>query len=331
MKYFVTGATGFIGGRLVRKLVASGNKVVALVRRPAEFVHLTALGIKLAPGDVTDPDSVARAMEGCDAVFHLAAWYRLGARDRKPAQDVNVDGTRNVLTAMRDLRVTRGVYTSTLAVYGDTQGRVVDETYRHDRPWLSEYDRTKWAAHYQVALPLMAEGLPLIIVQPGLTYGPGDTSSVHLTLRQYLAGKLPMTPARTAFCWGHVDDTVDGHLLAMECGRPGETYIIAGPVHTLVGAFDLAERITGIPAPRSHPSPTTLRSLSTFMRAVEAFAPVPEQYSAESLRVLAGSTYLGSSAKAERELGFTARPLDEGLGETLRYEQSIPDVSRPKS
>jgi hypothetical protein len=106
----------------------------------------------------------------------------------------------------------------------------------------------------------------------------------------------------------------------MENGKTGESYIIAGPVHTLIGAFELAERITGVPAPIYHPNPWTVSMLSGVMKIYERFAKVPALYSSESLAVMAGSTYLGSSAKAEKELGFTARTLDEGLGETLKYE-----------
>jgi nucleoside-diphosphate-sugar epimerase len=120
-----------------------------------------------------------------------------------------------------------------------------------------------------------------------------------------------------------VDDTARGHIQAMEKGRTGESYIIAGPVHTLAGALQIAERITGIKAPRMKAAPAMLRAMSAAMSVVETLVPVPEQYSSETLRVSAGATYLGSSAKAERELGFTARPLEEGLRETLEYEMKV--------
>src|SRR5262249_41966954 len=158
-------------------------------------------------------------------------------------------GTRNVLSVMQQLGIPRGVYTSTLAVNGDTHGQIVDERYRSGGPWLSEYDRTKWVAHYEVADPMMRSGLPLIIVQPGGVYGPGDASPQGQMLRQYLQRRLPMVPHGTALCWGHVEDTARGHLLAMERGRVGENYIIAGPPHSIVDALAIAERITGVPGP----------------------------------------------------------------------------------
>jgi len=147
MKYFVTGATGFLGGQVARQLVAAGHNVTALVRRPAKAADLAGLGVTLAPGDVTDPASLRAPMQGVDGVFHIAGWYKIGQRDSRPAQAINIDGTRNVLAAMRDLGIPKGVYTSTLAIWSDTHGRAPDETYRFSGTHISEYDRTKAAAH----------------------------------------------------------------------------------------------------------------------------------------------------------------------------------------
>jgi nucleoside-diphosphate-sugar epimerase len=323
MKYFITGATGFIGGRVARRLIEAGHEVIAVVRSKSKAQELARLGVVLAEGDITDKESMRQPMTGVDGIYHIAAWYKIGARDKSVAQRINVEGTRNVLELMKELSVPKGVYTSTLAINSDTSGKVVDESYRFDGEHLSEYDKTKWRAHWEVALPMMKAGLPLVIVQPGVNYGPGDTSAIGNVLRQYLQGKLPMVPDKTAYCWAHVDDTARGHIQAMEKGRTGESYIIAGPVHTLAGALQIAERITGIKAPRMKAAPAMLRAMSAAMSVVETLVPVPEQYSSETLRVSAGATYLGSSAKAERELGFTARPLEEGLRETLEYEMKV--------
>src|SRR5262249_21366487 len=142
------------------------------------------LGARVVAGDVTDRESLVAPMTGVDGVFHLAGWYGIGVRDPTPAQRINVDGTRNVLSVMQQLEIPRGVYTSTLAVNGDTHGQIVDERYYSGGPWLSEYDRTKWVAHYEVAEPMMRSGLPLVIVQPGGVYGPGDASPQGQMLRQ---------------------------------------------------------------------------------------------------------------------------------------------------
>jgi nucleoside-diphosphate-sugar epimerase len=323
MRYFVTGATGFIGGSLARQLVEGGHQVIALARDASKTTELRRLGVVVCEGDITDKESMREGMRGADGVFHLAAWYRIGARDKKAAEEINIRGTRNVLELMRELSIPKGIYTSTLAVFSDTGGKLPDETYRHNGPWLSEYDRTKWMAHYEVAEPMMKDGLPLVIVQPGLVYGPGDTSSLRTALIDYLRGRLPVTPDKTAFCWAHVDDTARGHLLAMERGKAGETYVIAGPVHTFREAFEIAENITGIKAPRLHPGSGLMKAMSKLMGVVGAIIPLPESYTAEGLRVVAGVTYIASNEKARRELGLNPRPLEEGLRETLFHEMSL--------
>ena len=322
MKYFVTGATGFVGSHVARQLVDAGHQVVAIVRTPAKAADLANMGVKLHTGDVTNKESMREAMRGVDGVFHIAGWYKIGTRDKSDGEKINVHGTRNVLELMKELGIPRGVYTSTLAVNSDTGGKVVDESYRYGGPHLSEYDRTKWVAHHQVAGPMIEDGLPLVIVMPGLIYGPGDTSSARTTFVQYLRRRLPVVPRKTAYSWAHVDDIARGHVLAMEKGQPGETYIIAGPTHSLEHGMKLAERATGVPAPRVV-SPALMRGLSAVMSAVERVAPVPAGYSGEFLRASAGVTYIGSNAKARRELGYNPRPLEEGLPETLKHEMRL--------
>jgi nucleoside-diphosphate-sugar epimerase len=151
---------------------------------------------------------------------------------------------------------------------------------------------------------------------PGVTYGPGDTSWVRPLFVDYLQGRMRAIPQRTGFCWAHVDDTAQAHLLAMERGQPGETYIIAGPPHTLEEVFALAERLTGIPAPRRRVSPRLLKFLAMLTRS-------------ERLRVGAGVTYWGSNAKARHELGFDPRPLETGLGGTLDHEMQLLGITSP--
>jgi len=306
----VTGATGFIGGRVTRQLVEAGHEVVAIARNPENARGLASIGVDVRRGDITNKDSLREPMAGADGVFHIAGWYKIGSKDPAEGERINVVGTRNVLTTMKELGIPKGVYTSTLAVFSDTHGKMVDETYQHEGPWLTEYDRTKAVAQHAIAEPMMGSGLPLVIVQPGVNYGAGDTSEIRPTFVRYLGGKLRVLPKRTAYCWAHVDDTARAHLLAMEKGRPGESYIVAGPPHTLIEAFAIAERITGIPAPRFHASPGLLRAIAAVSRS-------------ERLRDVAGVTYLGSNAKARRELGFDPRPLDVGLRETLQHEMRL--------
>ncbi|MEE8232741.1 MAG: NAD-dependent epimerase/dehydratase family protein [Thermoplasmata archaeon] len=330
MRYFVTGATGFIGSRLTRQLAEDGHEVAALVRTPPAARPLVDLGVDIYKGDVTDRESMRAPMEGVDGVFHLAAWFKVGSWDHRQAVPVNVGGTRNVLELMQELEIPRGVLTSSLAAFGDTRGEVVDETYRPTGPFPTEYDRTKSRAQFQVAEPMMREGLPLIVVQPGLVYGPGLTGPLRGYFIDYLQGNLRWLPPKgLAFDWSHVEDTVRGHLEAMKRGRPGESYILAGPGHSLVEAFEIAEQITGIPAPSRQISTGTLRFMAGLMRVFGRLFRVSALYHPETLRSAAGVTYLGDDFKARQELGFETRSLEEGLGEWMAYEMRLLGMSPP--
>jgi nucleoside-diphosphate-sugar epimerase len=213
------------------------------------------------------------------------------------------------------------VYTSTLAVNSDTNGHVVDESYKFQGTHISVYDRTKAEAH-ELVRQFAAQGGPFVIVQPGLVYGPGDTSSVRTMFRQFLKRTLPLIPTKTAFSWGHIDDIVVGHLLAMERGQPGRNYFLAGPAHTFEEAIAVASQLTGIPGPKLRASPGFLRGAARMAGLLERLVRLPPEYTAEGLRVLAGTTYLGSSARAQTELGWRARPLHDGLRATLRHEMA---------
>ena len=331
VKYFVTGATGFVGGAVARQLVQSGHSVVALARSPDKTQDLTKLGIDVRRGDIADRTTLHEPMTGVDGVFHIAGWYKIGSRDKSPGQAINVEGTRNVLSVMKELGIPKGVYTSTLAVNGDTHGKLVDESYRAPAgPWLSEYDRTKWVAHYEIAEPLMRAGLPLVIAMPGLIYGPGDEGPFGNALDQYLKRRLPLTPQGVAYCWGYIDDIARAHITLMDRGRAGEEYIIAGPMYTLIEALAIAERFCGIKAPRIHPSPGMMGAMAAMMSAVGAVVPLPELYSAEALRVSAGVTYVGDNSKAKRELGYDPRPLETGMPVAVEHEMRKLGMKAPR-
>ena len=319
MKYFITGATGFLGGVLARQLRQAGHEVNASIRDPKKASELHSLGVNLFPGDVTDKESMRQAMQGVDGIFHVAGWYKIGARDKTSGEQVNIQGTRNVLDLMKELRIRKGVYTSTLAINSDTHGKVVDESYRFDGKHLTEYDRTKAEAH-RVAEEFIAQGLPIVILLPGGIYGPGDTSVIRTSLINFLQGKTPAVPAQAGICWAHVDDTARAHILAMEKGVPGETYIIAGEPCTYQEAFQLASHITGKPAPRHIPY-QIIKAMAPLVKPFDNF--VPETYTSEGLRILGGVTYWGDNSKARRFLGFNPRPLREGLESTLRHEMSL--------
>lgn len=321
MKAFVTGGTGFIGRRVVHRLIQHGYDVTCLVRRSEKAHPLRQLGATLVPGDVTNPESMRAAMTGVDVVFHIAGMYEIGLPPAAAArmEQVNVNGTENALGLAVELGVPKIVYTSTAGVLGDTFGAVVDETHRRDSPFGNAYERTKFDAH-KIAERFIAKGAPIIIVMPGGTYGPGDHSMLGTLLRLVLRHMLPVMPgADTAFSFAHVDDVAEGHVLAAEKGRIGEAYILAGDVMTVGDFVQLVARLAGVPAPLLLLDSSYVMPLLPLVRQIERFMPLPPLLSSEAISSL-GTTWMVTSAKAERELGYTHRPIEEGLAETILWE-----------
>lgn len=314
MRYAITGATGFLGGVLARQLRDAGHEVVALVRDPARAGALADAGVELVAGDLDDAAALDRLCTGVDGLFHVAGWYKVGSRTPQEGWRVNVDGTRNVLEAARRNAVPRTVHTSTVAVNSDTHGHVVDEAYRFAGRHLSVYEETKAAAH-DLAVEYAADGLDVVIVQPGAIYGPGDTSQVGAMLAATARGHRQMVPRGGGLCWAHVDDVARGHVQAMEKGLPGAAYMLTGPRATLREVLDAVARLSGTKGPLALPD-ALVRANAVVASVVGRVVPMPAQYAGESMRG-ALATYLGSSARAEHELGWSARPLDEGLRETV--------------
>ena len=314
MRYAMTGATGFVGGALARLLRDEGHEVRALVRDRARASDLAALGVELVPGDLDDVTALDALCRDVDGLFHVAGWYKLGQRDPSVGDRVNVDGTRNVLQTMRAFEIPRGVYTSSLAVFSDTKGVMPDETYRHTGAFTSHYDLTKARAH-EIAERFGSDGLPVVIVQPGLVYGPGDTAQTGAFIEQVVRGRRPQVPAGGEVCWAHVDDIASGHLLAMSQGVAGESYMLAGPRATFADGLRRVAAIAGTKGPMVLPT-GVVRAAAGVMAVLGRVVPLPPDYAAETMR--AGlATYLGTPAKAERDLGWQARDLDTGLRETV--------------
>ncbi|MCU0284611.1 MAG: NAD-dependent epimerase/dehydratase family protein [Candidatus Nanopelagicales bacterium] len=318
MRYFVTGATGFIGGAVVRLLRERGDEVVAVVRDPGRARHLADGGAEVVRGDVADRASLVEPMRGVDGVFHIAGWYRIGVDDPDAAWATNVDGTRNVLDVMGELGIPKGVYTSTLAVNSDTHGVEVDEDYHFAGRHLSLYDLTKAEAH-RIALARSRAGLPLVTVLPGVVYGPDDPSAVGKALRDLLRGRLPVITTGTAYSWAHVEDVADAHLRAMDRGRPGEAYNISGESRTLVEAVRMAGEVAERRTPLVVPA-RAVRAMAPLAAGLGRVLPLPDELTGESLRVSSGPTYLGSNAKARRELGFAPRPFEVGWPPVVLHE-----------
>ncbi|MGH3005569.1 MAG: NAD-dependent epimerase/dehydratase family protein [Gaiellaceae bacterium] len=311
MRAFVTGGTGFLGGRLVERLRGRGDEVVALVRSPGKAERLEELGCELVEGDLASREVLAEAMRGCDAAFHVAADYRIGIRgsERAGMFEVNVTGTRNVLDAARD--VARIVYVSTNNVLGNTRGKVVDETYRRpESEWLSAYDESKFLAH-RLVQERIAEGAPIVVVQPGGIYGPGDHTEMGALLARAARGKVVVLPlGSVGLNWALVDDVADGVLLAHDRGKVGETYILGGEIGTL--RQGVAEAFAaGGHRPRIVPVPTAL------LRLAAPVGPLLGRNVREILSASDGVTYWGTDARARRELGYAPRGLAEGLRQTF--------------
>jgi len=318
MKAFVTGGSGFIGQQVIRKLIGRGYEVWALARSEESMAVVERLGATAVPGDITDIASMRAGMAGSDVVFHIAAWYKLGAPDWMKAETINVGGTRKTLRLAHELGIPKIVYTSTVTVFGDTHGELLDETDYREGPFLSEYDRTKWLAHYKVALPLIEKGAPIIIVMPGVVFGPGDTSVAADMMRLFYRG-LPVVPGSdTTLAYAHVEDIAEGHLLAAEKGKVGESYILAGPAIPLGEMVDFWAHLTGKRAPSLRIPSQWLRPFAPLVGAIESIIPLPSTFSREAVEGL-GATYIARSDKARVELGWQTRPLQTGMLETFDW------------
>lgn len=321
MKAFVTGGTGFIGQHVVKKLLARGYDVVALARSPLSESarQLTAMGATVVPGDILDIDSMREPMAGSDLVFHIAAWYKIGDPQPEQGELINVGGTRKVLRLAYELEIPKIVYTSTVGVFGDTKGKLVDESYYQGGPFLSEYARTKWLAHYKVALPLIEKGAPIIIVMPGGVYGPGDTSSIAQMMRLFYRG-LPILPGpETTLTYAHVEDVAEGHILAAEKGNVGESYVLAGPAIPLGEMFEFWGYLTGKRPPQIYLPAPYVRPTAPLMGAVSSVVPLPASTFSQEATEILGATYMASSDKARAELGWQTRPLQTGMLETFAW------------
>jgi dihydroflavonol-4-reductase len=331
MKAFITGGTGFIGQRVIKKLLQRQYEVYALARSAQSAVMLSAMGCTVVEGDITDMESMRAGMAGSDVVFHIAAWYKIGAADWLEAETINVSGTRKVLRLAHELNIPKIIYTSTVAVFGDTHGQLVDENFYQGGPFLSEYARTKWLAHYKVALPLIEQGAPIIIVLPGGVYGPGDTSQVAELMRLFYRGMPALPGPETMLTYAHVDDIAEGHLLALDKGQAGESYILAGPAIPLGEMVDFWSHLTGKPAPLLRIPARFLKLFAPLVGAVEGVLPLPPTVSRESINIL-GASYIARSDKARAQLGWQTRPLHTGMLETFAklQESETAVVAGPK-
>ena len=322
MRAFVTGGTGFIGGRLARRLRERGDEVVALVRSAERASDLAEIGCELVEGDITSSQALREGLAGADAAFHAAAIYKVGIPDSAHDEmyETNVRGTERVLDAAFEAGVDRIVYVSTVNVFGNTHGEVVDETY--ERPpgeYVSYYDQTKFLAH-QAAVERIRNGAPIVIVQPGGVYGPGDHSELGNLAEQTRRGRLPLMPfPQLGLNLVYVDDVAAGILLAYDKGRIGESYVLGGELATMREFVGHVAEIEGRKPPRGTLPTGVLKALAPAGPVIGKLLGFPPNMR-ELISASDGVTYWAKDDKARNELGYSPRNLDTGLRETLAAE-----------
>ncbi|MCI0844460.1 MAG: NAD-dependent epimerase/dehydratase family protein [Chloroflexi bacterium] len=320
MKVLVTGATGFIGGNLARELWRRGDDVRALVRPGSNRLTIENTGIAPIEGDILDRQSVDRAVEGCEAVFHVAAAYTFWSRDPAGVSRTNVAGTLNVLEAARQAGVSRTVYTSTVGTVGLVKDGLGDENTPLDPKSLhGHYKRSKFQAE-QEALALAAAGMPLVVVNPTAPVGPWDvkpTPTGKMVL-DFLRRKIPAY-LKTGMNLVDVADVVDGHILALEKGKSGERYILGNRNVSLKEIFDILSAQTGLPAPRIRVPYWLVVGAGYADRFVEGTL-LRREPAIPVEGVLASKTpaYV-SCEKAIKELGQPQRPIEDALKQSADW------------
>jgi dihydroflavonol-4-reductase len=312
----ITGATGFLGWHVARKLLERGYSVRALVR---DVRRLRELDLEAVTGDLRDAASLERAVAGCGLVFHVAADYRLWAKDSSELYRSNVDGTRNLLSAARSAGVERFVYTSTVGCIGIPKDREGDEKQPVSlEDMVGAYKRSKFQAE-QVALEFAGSGFPVVIVNPTAPVGDHDfkPTPTGKIIVDFLRNAMPAY-LDTGLNLVDVRDTAEGHLLACERGRPGERYILGCQNLTLRQIFEKLERISGCKAPVVQ-IPYFVAYLSGLastgwanMSGKEPRAPL------DGVR-MASKKMFASHAKAARELGFQPGPADAALTRAVEW------------
>jgi nucleoside-diphosphate-sugar epimerase len=326
MRVFLTGATGFIGGRVAAALRERGDEVRALVRDRGRGSELEQLGCELVVGDLADSAALERGLQDCDALIHGAAVYEVGIPESEHPRmyEANVLGTERVLGAALAAGTPKVIYVSTVGAFGNTHGEVVDETYRHPgSSFTSYYEETKYEAH-RVAERLIAEGLPCVIVQPGGVYGPGDHSALGKQMDDFLAGRMPLLLfPDLGMNLVHVDDVATGVLLALDRGAPGESYVLGGQVTTMRELIGTLGRVAGRKPP-SRAVPTAV------LKAIAPAGPLVGRLTGQppNLRELISSadgvTFWAKHDKAIAELDYSPRGLEQGFRDMLEAEGKLP-------
>jgi dihydroflavonol-4-reductase len=322
MTALVTGATGFVGSAVARRLIAGGHRVRLLVRPQSDRRNLAGLDVELALGDLTDPGSLAAALEGCTTLFHVAADYRLWAPDPRPLYAANVDGTRALMQAALAAGIERIVYTSSVATLGlNADGSPADE----DTPvtlddMIGPYKRSKFLAEEVVRGMVAEHRLPAVIVNPSTPVGPRDVKPTPTgrMVRDAAAGRMPAY-VDTGLNLVHVDDVAEGHVLAFERGQPGRRYILGGHDLSLRQILEAIAALTGRRAPRIRlPHALILPIAYVAESLARAFGTGEPPVTIDRARMARKRMYF-KSTRAERELGYRFRPAEQALAEAIAW------------
>jgi len=324
MKCFVTGATGFLGSHVARQLLARGADLRLLVRATSRTDNIADLAAERVVGDLRDPESLTKGMAGCEFVFHVAADYRLWAPNGQELYDSNVEGTRNILRAARDMGVRRVIYTSSVATMGfGNNGRLTDEsTPVTISNMIGDYKRSKFMAE-RLVIEAGQAGQNVVMVNPTTPIGERDikpTPTGRIVV-DFLRRKFPAY-VDTGLNLVDVVDCAEGHLLAMEKAAPGERYILGGENLTLKQILDKLAAITGLPSPKVKLPYAMAYATGVVDTLVSGTIRKREpRVTLDSVRMGRKKMFV-TSAKAERELGWNPRPVDEALRRAAGWFQA---------
>ena len=320
MKALVTGASGFIGGAVVRALIAAGVTVRVTARPGNDLRHLTGLPLEQVEADLRDKESLVRALQGCRQLYHVAAHYALWAKDPAIFYDVNVAGTRTLLEAAREAGIERTVYCSTIGAIGlPSGGGLGTETTPVSLDQMAgHYKRSKYLAEQEV-LKLAREGLPVVIVNPSAPVGAGDVKPTPTgqVIVDFMKGRMPAY-IETGMNLVDVDDVAAGHLLAMEKGRIGERYILGNQNLLLREVFEILSRLTGVNAPRVKLPRLAILPLAHMNEWIAALTNHPPRIPLEGVRMAKYKMHYDCS-KAIKELGLPQTPVATALDKAVRW------------
>ena len=323
MTILVTGASGFLGSHVARLLAERGESVRVLLRPASRTGLLDGLAVERVSGDLRDRGSLDKALDGVQTVYHVAADYRLWARNPREIYESNVQGTRNLLAAAQRARVEKFVYTSTVGTIAVPRNGVLpdESTVSSIDEMIGAYKRSKWLAE-QEARRAAAEGLPVVIVNPTTPVGPCDAKPTPTgrIIVDFLNGRMPAY-LDTGLNFVPVEDAAAGHLLAAERGRIGERYILGGENLKLQQALEILSRASGRPAPRMR-IPHSLALAAGYADAVLSRLTGREpQIPLEGVRMARHSMFVNAE-RARAELGFSPGPLAAAFERAVRWYES---------